>query len=205
MRCTQTVVFAAVEGPVDEAVVRAVIAHAGGVPGPVYGKKGKGDLRNRIRSYNHAARLSPWVIVVDLDHEADCPPGLVADWMPDPAPHMCFRVAVRTVESWLMADAARLAAFLKVSIDAVPTRPEQVEDPKETMVNLARRSRSRDIRLDMVPRSGSGRKVGPAYGSRLVEFVEWSPHRWRPDVAAERSESLRRCIAAVETIVRGGV
>jgi hypothetical protein len=35
---------------------------------------------------------------------------------------------------------------------------------KEAMVDLARRSRRRDIREDMMPRSGSERSVGPTYG-----------------------------------------
>ena len=40
-----SVISAAVEGIVDEAVARAVIAHAGGIVGDVYGKQGKEYLR----------------------------------------------------------------------------------------------------------------------------------------------------------------
>jgi hypothetical protein len=36
------------------------------------------------------------------------------------------------------------------------------------VVELARYSRRRDIREDMVPRPGSGRSVGAAYTSRLI-------------------------------------
>ena len=42
----------------------------------------------------------------------------------------------------------------------------------------------------MVPRPGSGRLVGPAYASRLIEYAE---AHWRPEVAGQCTDSLRRC------------
>ncbi|MCL6508155.1 MAG: hypothetical protein K6T59_14155, partial [Bryobacteraceae bacterium] len=86
-------ISAAVEGIVDEAVVRRLIAFTGGHPGPVYGKNGKGALRQKINGYNNAARHVPWVVMVDLNSEADCAPRLFQDWLPTPAPQLCFRVA----------------------------------------------------------------------------------------------------------------
>ena len=186
-----TVVSAAVEGIVDEAVVRTVIAHTGAVAGDVYGKQGKEYLRQKIAGYNNAARRSPWIVLVDLDREQECPPPLLNAWLAQPAPNLCFRVAVREVEAWLMADVERLAAFLRVARNTIPANPEGLDDPKTAMVNLARSSKRMAIREDMTPRPGSGRQVGPAYSSRLIEFVS---SFWRPDVAAMRSDSLRRAI-----------
>jgi hypothetical protein len=51
----------------------------------------------------------------------------------------------------------------------------------------------------MIPREGSGRAVGPAYTSRLIEYVETA---WRPREAAQRSESLRRALVCLERLVR---
>jgi hypothetical protein len=51
-----------------------------------------------------------------------------------------------------MADAHALADHLRVGRSAVPGDPEGLENPKTEVVNLARRSRLRDIRADMVPR-----------------------------------------------------
>ncbi len=192
------IISAAVEGMVDEAVVRKLIAHAGGEPGAVYGKNGKPALRQRINGYNHAARHAPWIVLVDLDHEAECAPPLCQAWLQAPAPDLCFRVAVREIEAWLMADAETLAAFLGVARSRIQARPEDSDQPKAAMVNLARRSRRRAVREDMVPREGSGRSVGPAYTSRLIEFVETC---WRPVVAAQRAESLRRAIACLERLI----
>ena len=193
------IISAAVEGIIDEAVVRKLIIHPAGQPGTVYGRNGKLALRQKINGYNNAARHSLWIVLVDLDREADCAPPLREAWLPDPAPDLCFRVAVREIETWLMADAETLAEFLRVARRRIPGRPEHSDHPKESMVNLARCSRRRAVREDMVPREGSGRPVGPAYTSRLVEYVE---SRWRPEVAARHAESLRRAIACVERLIR---
>jgi len=190
-------ISAAVEGDTDEAVVRILIRHVGAEPGTFYGKKGKPHLKNHISGYNNAAHRTPWFVLVDLDRDAECAPPLVEEWIPIPAPFLCFRVAVRTIEAWLLADAESVAAFFGIARRKVPIRPENVGDPKSTMVNLARISRSRDIRLDMVPREGSGRSIGPAYPSRLIEFTT---SYWRPEQAAIASESLRRAIACLQRL-----
>jgi hypothetical protein len=189
------IIQAAVEGISDEVVVRRLIAHVGAEPGTVYGKRGKPHLRIRIAGYNNAARHAPWLVVVDLDNEMVCAPALRSAWVPSPAARLCFRVAVRAVEAWLMADADTLASFLRVAPARIPADPDAHPVPKRLMIDLARASRSRAIKEDMVPRPGSGRAVGPAYTSRIIEYA--SSH-WRPDEAARRSDSLRRAIACLK-------
>lgn len=195
------VISAAVEGLVDEAVVKSLISEAGGSAGQVYGKKGKSNLRASIAGYNNAASFRPWFVLVDLDHDATCAPELCRNWIAAKAANLCFRVAVRAVESWLLADRDAIAKFLSVSPSRVPPDPESESNPKHVMVDLAARSKRRSIREDMVPRPGSGRSVGPAYTSRLIEFVQ-SP-LWRPTIAAQRSQSLRRCRKCLQRLVKG--
>ena len=197
------VISGAVEGIVDEAVLRCLVQYVGAKPGTVHGKNGKTHLRQRLNGYNQAARFSPWVVLVDLDQEAECAPPLRTAWLPDPAPHMCFRVAVREVEAWLLADRERLSTFLSIAASRVPREPEAEPDPKRTVVDLARQARRREIREDMVPRPGSGRTVGPAYASRLIEFVSHPTAGWRPNVAAKHSDSLRRCLACLRKLIEG--
>jgi hypothetical protein len=193
------VISAAVEGDLDEAVARRLITHAGGIPGPIYGKNGKQHIRQRVASYNRAAQRAPWLVLVDLDHDFECAPPLGAAWLPArAASKLCFRVAVRAVEAWLMADAERLAQFLGVARSRIPRSPEQEDHPKTGLVNLARRSRRRDVREDIVPRAQSGRAVGPAYSSRLIEYVA---SELRPDVAAQRAGSLRRAVNCLKRLV----
>ena len=193
----------AVEGLIDEAVLRRLIRWVGAMPGPIHGKHGKGFIRKQMRAYNHAARSAPWLVLIDLDHDADCPPPILKEWLPKPAAHMCFRIVVREIEAWLLADHRRLAQFLSVRVALLPRDPEAIADPKRTIVEIARDSRKKDIRKDMVPRPRSYREVGPAYNSRLIQFVSDERNGWRPDVAAESSESLRRCLRQLGQLAIG--
>lgn len=190
---------AAVEGVVDEAVLKRLAADASLALGSVYGRRGKSHLLRQLAEYNNAARYGHWLVLLDLDHDADCAPDLAARCLPQPAPHMHLRIAVREVEAWLLADRAAIAAFLGVPVAKVPARPEAMDDPKRAVVDLAVQSRRRAIQRDLVPRSGSGREVGSLYTTRMVEFAR---DHWRPEVAAAECDSLRRCIAALQSISR---
>lgn len=190
----------AVEGPVDEAVLERLVADAGAFLGQRYGKEGKDRLISRLGGYNAAAAHSPWVVLLDLDREP-CAPSLVARLLPNPASKMALRVAVTEVESWIMADRVRFAAHFGLRVAQLPQDPDSLVDPKELIVSLARVSRKRAIRADMVPRSGSGRSIGPAYSSRLIEFVTDRARGWRPDEAAAASPSLQRCRTRLQELV----
>ncbi len=117
---------------------------------------------------------------------------------------MRLRIAVREVEAWLLADRERFATFLGVAAGGLPVSPEAEPDPKQSVVVVARRSKRRELREDLVPRAGSGRREGPGYASRMIEFVLDKERGWRPEVAALRAESLRRCITALQTFVGNG-
>jgi len=186
-----------VEGRTDEPVAKRLLIHVGLQVGNVYGRSGKADLLRRLPNYNKAARFSPWFVVVDLDGDTRCASQFVAQWLPDPAKGMQLRVAIQAIESWLMADRESLARFLAVSSSRLQHHTEFDLNLKEAIVNIARTSRSKSIREDIVPRQGSGARVGPLYVARLTEFAE---RHWRPDIAADNSESLRRCIRALSTL-----
>ena len=191
MAPAQVVFSAAVEGLVDEAMLRRLVEHAGSGLGPVHGGNGKASLLQRLSGYNNAARFAPWIVLVDLDRDADCAPPFREQHLPQPALHMIFRVAVREAEAWLMSDRESLARYLSVAVARIPQRPEDEPDPKRRIVDIARNSRKRAIREDMVPRPGSGREVGPAYTSHMIEFAQT---HWRIDIATQHSDSLRRCM-----------
>jgi hypothetical protein len=188
---------AAVEGILDDAVLRRVTQEMDLPLATVYICGGKQNLKLKAAAYNCAARHAPWLLLVDLDRD-ECAPKLRDAWLPSPNTGMCLRVAVREVESWLLADRERIAKFLGVPIGKVPREPDLLEDPKGTVVDLARHSRRRDVREDMLPRPKSGRSEGPAYASRLIEFAQ---DAWRPSVAEKHSDSLRRCQQAIRRVI----
>jgi hypothetical protein len=191
----------AVEGIVDEAVLRRLVELVGARLSAVYGKRGKQHLQQKLNGYNQAARYSHWVVLVDLDRDAECAPLLRDFWLPKPAPNMYFRVPVRAIEAWLMADRDSLSTFLGVAASRIPSDAEAESQPKRTMVELAKYSRRREIREDMMPRPSSGRTVGPGYTSRLIEFVADTAAGWQPDAAARSSDSLNRCLRCLRQFV----
>jgi hypothetical protein len=199
------VISAAVEGMMDEMVLRALLRHVGLRPGAFYGKHGKQYLLKYMPAYIRAARMEPWVVMIDLDHDSDCPLPVRRNWLlrggaHEPLPLLCFRIAIREVESWLLADRERIAGFLGVPARWVSAQPEMLEDPKKAIIGLVARSRHKRLKAEMLPRPGSYRDVGPAYNSRMVQYVMNRRTGWRPEVAAQSSESLRRAIACLRRL-----
>jgi hypothetical protein len=185
-------VHLAVEDDLSEAVIRKLLLDTGRTYaiGAVFGRGGYGYLRNRAKNWNAAAAAgTPILLLTDLDQNP-CPSGLIHDWLEaEPHANLIFRVAVREVESWLLADRQGFADFLGISVTKVPLEPDQINDPKQSLVNLARRSRSRTLRESIVPRQGSTAVQGPDYNGCLGDFVRY---RWDRDSAARRSPSLNR-------------
>ncbi len=190
----RSIITAAVEGDLDEALLRRILDHVGIELGTVYGRKGKQFLLQSLNGYNNAARFAPWIVLVDLDRDGDCAPPCARKWLQNPATGMCFRVVVRAAEAWLLADREKLARLLGIATTALPLDPDAVDDPKGLLVNLARRSRRRSVRDELVPRQGSSRSVGPLYTARMIEFIEDREEGWRPAEAMAVSGSLARCI-----------
>lgn len=146
--------------------------------------------------YNRASlHTGPILGLADLEGHP-CPSGLIAQHLSEGRhPGFVLRIAERMLESWFLADAETLAGFLQVSPRLVPRDPEGVVHAKRTLVNIARASPDRAMRSDLVPEEGSKGKVGRGYTPRMTEFVE---RHWHPLVAARRSQSLRRTIAAIK-------
>jgi hypothetical protein len=187
-------VTVAVEGSTDTPVVRKLLAHLGLDMGAVHEKNGKLGLDQRLLGYNNAAEYAPWLVLRDLNHDAPCPSALIMRLLPQCASQMCFRIAVREMEAWLLADREKLAQYLSIPISRVPLNPENIESPKLALINLARRSRRRSVRDDFVPAPGITASVGPGYLARVTEHAM---RYWRSDVAAESCRSLARCLRAL--------
>lgn len=103
------------------------------------------------------------------------------------------------IESWVLADRDRTATMLGVPVHRIPQQTDSIDQPKEFLVNLARRSRYSSVRQDLVPAPGSTAAVGAAYNPRLASFVA---REWNPKDAAAASPSLARCIARLDQAFR---
>jgi len=114
--------------------------------GTTYRRGGFGYLRRTIHGWNRAATGKPFIVLTDLD-TCECPAELINDWLPVAKhPNLLFRIAVREVESWLLADPANLSEFFSIRKELIPTDTDALRDPKAVVVNLARKSRSKVIR-----------------------------------------------------------
>ena len=182
----------AVEDQLSEAILHAILDQLGGYAvGAVHSRGGYGYLKKSIQAWNRAAAHGPWIVLTDLD-KAPCPLALIADWLGSPPhPNLLFRVAVREVESWVIADRPGFANFLQVSEKLLPEHPDETADPKAALIEAARKSRSRDLRVRIVPKNGSTATIGPEYNACLCEFVG---RHWRAGYAAKHSPSLRRAL-----------
>jgi len=178
-------------------VARRLCHHTGHVLGRVFISRGKNDLDRRLIGYNQAARLGPWLVLRDLDHDAECAPPLVTRLLPAREKDLLLRIAVRKIESWLLADQAGIASFLSISGSLVTDVPDALPDPKQTLVNLARRSRRREIVNQMVPEMGLSTTTGPGYTAFLVDYIR---NHWNITAASERSLSLRRSLDALRRL-----
>ena len=119
----------------------------------------------------------------------------------DPSSGLCLIIAVRQTEAWLLADRRGIAANLRIEEALVTESPEELGDAKAAVVDLARRSRNRDVRADIVPAIGSGRRVGTGHTARMQGFVsqEWDFRR-----AAVTAPSLARLIGRMQRFARTG-
>ena len=185
-----------VEDAVSEAVARILLRQRFGPDDlTVIGRKGRGYVEARSKELCRTAEKVATFILVDQDRVSDCPVALAARWFGRHAARfLTLQVAVFEVESWLLADAERVAAMLRIPEAKVPRDPDEILDPKGRLVSLARRSRIAEVRDDLVPVSGSTAAVGPGYNARVVEFVN---EHWRASVAARRSPSLARALRTI--------
>jgi hypothetical protein len=186
----------ATEDELSEHILHRLLTETGKFAvGTRYRRGGNGYLKRTINGWNKAAAGVPFLVLTDLDQYA-CPSALLSSWLPVPRhANLLFRIAVREVESWLLADQVNLARFFGIAQSSIPARPDELPDPKQKLIDLARKSRNRRLREDIVPRKGSTAKQGPDYNVRLEEFVNGI---WNPRTAAESSPSLHRAILKIE-------
>ena len=107
----------------------------------IYNSGGNGYLKRTINGFNNAAKGTPFLGGTDLDRY-DCPSALIDDWLTKPKHHnLLVRVAVREAEAWVLADRDIFANFIGINVTMVPCDVEALPNPKETLIQLVRRSK----------------------------------------------------------------
>lgn len=128
------------------------------------------------------------LVLTDMDQVA-CPVALKTDWLGDKAApaNLMLRIAVREVESWVLADHEAMRKLIGKK-GTLPPEPDKLPDPKQHLLKLAKLA-TRPVKEDLVKESGAMASQGIGYNARLTAWVrsDWSPER-----AAQRSPSLQR-------------
>lgn len=160
---------------------------------------GFGRIKKSILNYNRAARHTAFFIVTDLDQK-ECAASLIKDWFcsVEKEPQLLFRIAVHEIDAWVLADKTGIAKLLNVSSDLIPQEPESILDPKNLLMQLAKKSKSREIREDFPPKDKYAHQ-GPLYNILLTSFVK---DNWDLYEAMQHSESLTRAYTALKKFAK---
>lgn len=154
-----------------------------------YNGRGFGYLKTSINGFNQASATIPFLVLTDLDQNS-CPVNLVNDWLDgERHPNLIFRVA-----AWILGDSIGFSRFSRTPLKEIPNNPEQVADPKRTIINLVSRYGTKSLKEDIVPVGTAS--IGRSYNIRLMEFVLY---HWDINRAMKNCESLRRMMSRLET------
>lgn len=154
-------------------------------------------LASSIPRYLNLVSMHPVLCIADTDRR--CAVDLLSNWMPRHTPEdFLFRLAVTESESWLLADSNGIAEYFDIALKHVPSLPDSIDDPKRVMLTLARKSRRRYIRQELVSDSDSS-KPGSGYNLHLSDFAR---RYWNPLAAVDRSPSLNRAVRRLHELAK---
>ena len=185
-------VILAVEDRLSDAVATKILETFDAKIVKRIGFQGKSDLERKTPELNRAANGITVFMLTDLDTPQECPPELIRSWVRGTLnSRFFFRVAVMEVESWIMADRMGFSDFLSVPLHRIPSPTDNILNPKEFLLSLARRSKKKAVREALVPAQGATLSVGNEYNTLLSEFVR---KHWNLERAASVSPSLKRTL-----------
>lgn len=195
------IVCYAVEGWTDEPVAEKIISSVGLLPHHTLTADCKANLDKKLPGLNKSAASMPWLVIRDLDRDDKrfCIPDLRADLLGghELRPLMCLRFAVRSMESWLMADRDAFANFFGIRRGLLKEEPEALPYPKRHLTSICEQSRKRQIKQGVPSQPGQKRRVGPEYNDLVREFAE---DHWDPQRACANAPSLKRALECLTAL-----
>lgn len=194
-----TPVAIATEDQLSEAIVLRLIAEVPGESRVMHslGKRGSGYLSSKMDSWRQMAEHQVMVVLTDLDR-ANCLVEFRDKWLANqpPPPGMLFRVAVREVESWVLADHVAMRELIGAK-GVLPAKPDELAEPKQVLLRLANGAH-KTVREELRKTIDGNLSQGLGYNARLSAWVASS---WSPQRAAERSPSLARARDRLREVV----
>jgi hypothetical protein len=151
-------------------------------------RNGFGYLQSKMDSWCQMAEHQIMMVLTDLD-QANCLVEFRDQWLADrPLPtSLIFRIAVREVESWVLADHQAMRELVGKK-GVLPTQPDALPDPKQALLGLGKTA-PKSVRDDLIRTIDGQLRQGVGYNARLKHWINTA---WSPERAAERSPSLFR-------------
>ncbi len=163
---------------------------------------GQGALKKKCPKFLNMAKGGLYTFsLADLD-TCVCAEALIRQWfalykgeniaLPK---QVIFRVAIREIESWIMADRDAWSDYIGIARGNFSTKPDALPDPKQYLLSVIRGKGHRKYHRQMLPAGTAS--IGPLYNTVLCKFVR---ERWSSVRASEYSPSLSRAIMALNRI-----
>ncbi len=151
-------------------------------------RNGFGYLQSKMDSWCQMAEHQIMLVLTDLDR-SNCLVEFRDQWLTGrPLPtSLIFRIAVREVESWVLADHQALRELVGKK-GVLPTQPDTLPDPKHALLGLGKTA-PKSVRYDLIRTIDGQLRQGVGYNARLTRWINTA---WSPERAAERSPSLAR-------------
>jgi hypothetical protein len=164
-----------------------------------FGKRGRGYIQNKINDFNNQQNIH-FLILADLDSDK-CAPELLNKWLKRPLRHnIVFRIAVREVESWLLADTKGISQYLNLDplfIKKEVNNPDCLSNPKLKLLSFVKRCKNRNLREDLLREDNAVYRQGPGYNSRMSLYVK---KYWKLERAVLVSDSFQRALNSIEQL-----
>ena len=160
------------------------------------GRRGNGYLKSKMGSWYQMAQQQVMVVLTDLDR-ANCLVEFRDHWLAsEPPDSLLLRIAVREVESWVLADHVAMRELIGAK-GVLPVAPDELPDPKQALLRLAKGA-PKQVRNDLLKTIDGHLSPGLGYNARLSEWVN---SVWNPQRAAVRSPSLARARLRLNEVV----
>jgi hypothetical protein len=163
-------------------------------------KYGKSEIDKRDSAYVQAALHQTVVILRDLDKDAVCAPEFLAlRNIPCDQAGLFYRLAVRTVESWVMADKEGFKAYFQCKSGLIDqSNLDGLDRPKDfALEQIFKGSMPASKKKGIVSFKSGAYRQQYDYNPQMTRFVQTS---WSPDRAVENSDSFRRFLDAMQCI-----
>jgi hypothetical protein len=109
---------------------------------------------------------------------------------------LVFRIAVREVESWVLADHLAMRELVGKK-GVLPRQPDALPDPKQALLGLGKFA-PKSVRDDLIKTIDGQLRQGVGYNARLVHWINTV---WKPERAAEHSPSLAQARVRLQEAV----